>query len=198
MLRFKYSWIYDQTWRGFAKAGNFGTYPSSAEVRGYIEKIKSIWCPIEEDIALEISSIANLKWKEQQIICYVVGRCRPISEPLTIMVFESDQELVSTLIHELIHQIISQNGKEYDKASEFIRNRYRDESQVTLNHIFLFAVYAKMHIRIFGEEDLKKHIAKTVRPEYARAWEIANGEGYDSLIEKFTSELAVNSGNGNN
>ncbi|MDE1804864.1 MAG: hypothetical protein KGH59_03735 [Candidatus Micrarchaeota archaeon] len=193
MLTFRYSWVYDQTWKNFLKVNSAAdVYPASEETRRSIGRIGRLWYPLEGRIISAISESSHLRWKVGNIDCYLVGRCRPISDPLTIMPFRKDNEIVNTLTHELIHQIMIQNSRELRIAREFINNKYGEESQITLNHIFLFAVYAKIYPKVLEKRELGGQILQPSERDYARAWEIVNKEGYENIILEVVNRLTDN------
>lgn len=101
---FKYSHIYDQNWQTW-----FQVYKKSSrklsprKVQSYMKAAEKVWRKYEKIILQELPRIIKLKWKEKEIICYVVGDCRPFSDPLTLPVYEDKGLFVDVLTHELIH-----------------------------------------------------------------------------------------------
>jgi hypothetical protein len=77
-----------------------------------MEKVEKLWRRYEKKILKELPTITRLKWKSRFICCYVVGRCIPFSDPLTLPVYEKSQDyFIDTLVHELIHRLSTQNGE---------------------------------------------------------------------------------------
>jgi len=60
----------------------------------------------------ELSKITNLNWSEKQIICYVVGKAIPFSDPLTLPVYKKIDYAVDMLTHELIHRLFTQKSNQ--------------------------------------------------------------------------------------
>ena len=70
-----------------------------------------MWRKDEEKLLKELADISGLRWQEKSMACYVVGRCIPFSDPLTIKVYKELplNYFVDVLTHELIHQLFTQN-----------------------------------------------------------------------------------------
>jgi len=110
---FKYSWIYDQNWREWIKIyrKKIKRYHSIKQVQNYIKKAEKMWRKNEKKILTELSNITKLKWKSKFIYCYVVGRCIPFSDPLTLPVCKKHPDyFVDILVHELIHRLFAEEG----------------------------------------------------------------------------------------
>ena len=83
-INFKYSWIYDQTWKDLFGKKN---YPSPRVILSYTKKMENLWRREEKRILQELSRITHLNWQEESINCYVVGKCKPFSDPLTLHIY---------------------------------------------------------------------------------------------------------------
>jgi len=193
-ILFKYSWIYDQNWKEWIK--NYKTknlkYPSTKKVLNYTVKVEKIWRNYEKNILSELSRITGLKWKEDFIYCYVVGNCRPFSNPLTMPVYNDKGYFVDTLIHELIHQLFTQEGnmKQTTEAWKYINRKYRNETVRTRTHIPLHAILSYIYIIFFDEKRLKRDIiSKSFFYDYKRAWQIVQQEGYQNIIHEFIKRI---------
>ena len=101
-IEFKYSWIYDQNWKEWIKLyrRQLQQYPSEKKIQNFIKKVEPLWRKEEKKILQELSKITGLPWKVKTIICYVVGGCRPFSDPLTIRIFKNPNDFIDTLTHE--------------------------------------------------------------------------------------------------
>jgi len=190
-IEFRYSEVYDRNYRESTDIKNIlkeknQEYPSREEILEYIKKVKKLWEEQNEEILLEISNISKFNWKEEKIICYVVGICRPFSEPLTMRTYgKNTNRFITTLIHELIHQIFTQNKKEYSRWNNFVLEKYEKEKRLTKNHILLSAIHWKILNKFFGKDSIKKEIKQLNHEEYKRAWEIVKKETPDKIIKKF-------------
>jgi|SRR3989338_5338902 len=160
-------------------------YPSVKKIRSYIGKIESLWRKDEKKILNAISKFTGLKWKEKEMKCYVIGFGRPMSEPLTIKLYKNKNDFIDSLTHELIHKIQSQNRIKYKTWHEYILIKYKKESQTTKNHIFIHAILKEIYLNVLGKSRLKRDIKRCKSPDYARAWQIVETEGYKNIINKF-------------
>jgi len=160
-------------------------YPSRRKIRNYIKRIEPHWKKDEKKILKEISKITGLKWKEKQIKVYIIGSGTPYSDPLTMKLYSNQNDFVDTLTHELIHQIQSQNFKDYKKWALYLKKTYKNEVILTKRHILLHAVHKELYLNIFNEKRLKRNINRSSIQSYKRAWEIVESEGQKSIINKF-------------
>ena len=190
-IEFRSSFVYDNNFRDLKWIKEYlrkqkKKYPLDKEIENYIKKIKPIWKKYEKDILSRIQKITGLKWRDKKILVYVVGICRPISDPLTIGIYKDKKVFIDTLAHELIHQIQFQNEKNIGNWWKYVFNKYKKEPFKTKGHIFLYAVHWKLLLEIFNEKRLKENI-KFDGPysDYKRAWEIVEKEGYENIIKKF-------------
>lgn len=189
-IRFRYSWVYDQRHRKIAeRMGTLESYPSEESIRKYIEQITKVWETEGGTILRELSKISGIKWKEREIICYIVGQGRCFSDPLTMKYMKNKSEFVDTLTHELIHNLFMQ--KKGTKPF-FIawRKRFAKESIVTQNHILLHAVHKELYLRVFSKTRLARDIKKCQEyPDYKRSWDIVEALGHKELIDEFRNYL---------
>lgn len=185
---FRYSWIYDQHFKDIYKKN----YPSFSKVTNYIKPISYMWSKNEKNILTELSKITKLNWHEKEILCYVVGRAIPFSDPLTVPIYNNKEEFIDTLTHELIHKIFSQgnNLKLSESAWAYINRKYKSETSNTRIHIPLQAIHNHLILKFFSGKRLNREIS-TVQHllEYRKAWNIVKKEGYDSIIKEFTKRI---------
>ena len=154
---FKYSWIYDQNWKKWIKIykRKKGRYPSTKQILNYIEKVEKLWRKDEKKILEELSKVSGLKWRSKIIYCYVVGRCIPFSDPLTLSLYDKLDYFIDVLIHELIHQLFTQRGNmdKSKKAWNYINRKYRKESHTTRIHIPLHAIHSYIYLKFLIKKD---------------------------------------------
>ncbi|PIQ07481.1 MAG: hypothetical protein COW72_00100 [Candidatus Nealsonbacteria bacterium CG18_big_fil_WC_8_21_14_2_50_37_10] len=190
---FKYSWIYDQTWKEGLIGKKSKKYPSSKHVLNYIKKIEKLWQKEERRILLELSKISHLKWESKFIYCYVVGRCRPFSDPLTISVYEKYPDyFIDVLTHELIHNLFIQPGnyQKSKKAWGYFHQKYKKFSRNTRIHIPLQAIHSYIYYKFFNEKRLKRDIKLiSFLPDYKKSWQIVQKEGYKNIINEFVKRV---------
>lgn len=190
-ILFKYSSVYDQKWRrgelGGEKRGK--DYPSPQEVLKYIKIVEEEWEKEKDKILPEISKITGLPWQENYIYCYIVGRCRPFPFPLTLPIYTEDvQDFIDVLTHELIHRFFvpETTKSRVGDAWDYSNQKYREESRVTRMHILVYAIHSAIYFKFFGEERILNNIKRIKsRPDYKRAWEIVQKEGYKNIINDF-------------
>jgi hypothetical protein len=186
---FRYSHIYDQNWRDWIKIYKNDNIvsPTPDQVQKFIKRIEPLWRKDEKKILTELSKITGLKWSDKFIYCYIVGRCRPFSDPLTIRVYKKPNRFIDILNHELIHQLFMQKGNyEYSrKAWNHIHKKYKNETFTTQIHIPLYAIYTQTYLKLYNKRRLLDEVRNTTYPEYKRALEIVGKEGYENIIKEF-------------
>ena len=205
---FKYSWIYDEKWRmrmkynepkkkyskGWVKiyGKNPREVPNSRQILNYIKKIDRLWNNYDKKILKELSSLTGLNWKAKIIYCYVVGRCIPFSDPLTIPVYKKAPDyFIDVLIHELIHQLFTQEGN-YEKSKnvwDYFLEKYKGKSKTTKIHIPLHAIHTCVYKKFFTEKRLERDIELISSPDYKISWEIVQKEGYQKIVENFRKRI---------
>jgi hypothetical protein len=188
---FRHSHYYDQIYRDLSRTKD---YPKEKEIVNYIYKIQKIWKSISKKIIKELEKVTKLEFKDDKIICYVVGKAIPFSDPLTLPIFKNDYEyFIDNLIHELIHILFTQEGN-LSKAKnswKYIFNKYKSENFNTKLHIPVHAVHYHIYLRFFGEERLNKDIKLiSFLDDYRRSWNIVNKEGYGKILEEFVKRIS--------
>lgn len=192
---FKYSWIYDKNWKKWIKIYRKENqkYPSAKQIQNYIKKVENLWSTDEKKILTALQNITSLKWKSKYIQCYIVGRCIPFSDPLTLSVYDKKPDrFIDTLIHELIHQLFTQNGnfEQSKEAWNYIRRKYKDESHRVKTHIPLFAIYSYLYMNFYGEKRLRMSVKPIISMvNYKKAWDIVQKEGYQNIIKQFKKRI---------
>jgi len=188
---FRYSPIYDELW-GEKRGKKIKDYLSSKKILNYIKKVEKLWRKDEKKVLTELSKIIKLKWKEKQIYCYVVERCIPFSDPLTLPVYEKYPDyFIDVLIHELIHQLIfTQNEEETRKAWNYIWRKYKRETKKTKTHIPLHAIHTHIYLKFYDEERLKRDIKLLSHlKDFKKSWKIVRKEGYQKIIKEFVKRI---------
>ena len=189
---FKYSWIYDQHWKEVYKKDK--NYPTEKEILSYIKKVEKLWRKDEKKILKELEVVSGLKWQEKSIVCYVVGRCIPFSDPLTIKVYKelSLDYFVDVLTHELIHQLFTQNDnlQKSKKAWNYFHRKYKDEDFNTIIHIPVHAMHSHILLKYFGQARLNREIKSLSNlPDYKRTWDIVQEDGYQDIAKEFKKRI---------
>ena len=191
-LDFKYSYVYDDIFRKSIELSRFikksgSKYPSPMKIIEFMDEIEDVWEKEGNKILDKISRISGLKWKVNEIQCYVVGFCRPMSDPLTIKLCNDITHAIDVLTHELIHYL--QSGVDevkWNKWQKYLSHKYTKESITTREHIFLNAVHMALYLEIFGADRLMRDMWNSnISKEYKRSWEIVEEEGPDEIVRRF-------------
>ncbi len=190
-IEFRYSGVYDDSYRNRTKINELlkergKTYPSVKKIRLYIERVRKLWQKRERKVLEKISELSGLKWKEQNIRCYVIGFGRPFSDPLTLRLYEHKEDFMDTLTHELIHQMQIQNHERTKKWFDYVKKEYANESKLTKSHIFLHALHTEIYLQLLNRTRLEKNIKEDKNyPDYNSSWEIVQKEGHQEIIKEF-------------
>lgn len=191
-IDFKYSYVYDDIFRNSVELKNFlkkqgKKYPSSMEIIDFMNEIEIVWKTEGNRILEEMSNVSGIKWKVRNISCYVVGACRPMSDPLTIKICNDITHGIDILTHELIHQLQSTvPDKKWVKWQKYLDEKYPRETRTTKDHIFLNAVHMALYLQLFGADRLMRDMWNSnVSNDYKRSWEIVEKEGPDKIVNKF-------------
>lgn len=71
---------------------------------------------------------------------------------------------------------------------DWLREKYHNYSNITINHIIVHAVLKKIYLKHFNEAVLKRDIEfSRKKPDYKKAWDIVEEIGSDTIIEEFIS-----------
>jgi hypothetical protein len=183
---FRYSWIYDKNCEEWSRTHRTWKYPSPEKSLNFIKKVEPLWRKQERKVLRELSKITGLSWKEKTIAAYVVGSIRAFSDPLTLRIRKYPNDYIDTLIHELIHQLFTQDGnrKQWQKGWIYLFRKYKKESQTTRIHIPLHAIHEHIFRKFFGEKRLQREILGSQKfKDYRRSWAIVRKEGYGNIIQ---------------
>jgi len=187
---FTYSSVYDRRYKEMWLKEGKRNYPSPKKVLNYIKKVEKLWRKDEKKVLKELSKITHLEWRAEFIPCYVVGRCRPFSMPLTVPICEKKDYFIDVLVHELIHNLFTQNKERLKKAWNYFNKKYKTKSWTIRLHVLVHAIHSHIYFKFFGEKRLKENIKIiSFRPDYKKAWEIVEKEGYNDIISELVERL---------
>jgi len=193
-INFKYSWIYDQIWKDSVGKKGKKNYPSQRRILSYIKKIEKLWRKKEKIVLQELARVTRLKWQREAIDCYVVGRCKPFSDPLTVHIYERMPDyFIDVLIHELIHNLFIQPGNEQKtkKTWQYFHRQYKKLPFNTRIHIPLHAIHSHIYYKFFNEKRLKRDIKLiSFLPDYKKSWQVVRKEGYRKIIGEFAERVS--------
>lgn len=184
-IKFRYSWIYDMTSRkNLDSYRKKLPYPSPKKIQDYISNVEKEWGKIGKKILQYLSKTAGIKWKEKEIICYVVGRSKPLSDPLIMEIYEKRTDwFIDVLIHELIHRLFIQENN-LEKLYK-LSKKYKKDIHITV-HIILNAIHKDVYLKFFNAKRLLREIKIFSNfPEYKEAWDFVEKSDYKKIIEDF-------------
>ena len=156
-----------------------------AKLRKYPEIYSGYWSKYSVTIPKRLSEISGLGWKETSVTCYLVGKHRSFSDPLSITAYEKEGPFLDALTHELIHRLVHQNQECLPGFWNWLKQKYPEESQLALNHVPVFAMQKALYIDVFGENraELQRTKPVSIKDDYSIAWEIVDNEGYVKIIK---------------
>jgi len=97
------------------------------------------WKRKEKKVLSSIEKNSRLKFPNENIKCYFINhmKYKAFSNPLTIRIGGSIEDIETTLIHELIHNLLEFNEK---KISRLMEKIYTEEGRTFRNHIPLLLI----------------------------------------------------------
>ena len=188
MIEFRYSWIYDQKFK------DKGKKYSPKKIEEYIKKVKKIWGKYEKDILKELQKISGLKWEEKKIICYIISKTIPFSDPLTIPIYKNKNYFIDVLTHELIHRLFTQNtNREITNRSwKMIQRKLKKENINVRVHVILNAIHKHILLKFFNKKRLNKNIKSLNHlKDYKKSWEIVERQRCENIIKSFKKNLGT-------
>ena len=185
-IEFRYSWIYNQE-----NKARFTDplYPPADKIREYIEEVKEAWKPKQKTLLNAIAKNSGLPWREDAIVCYVVGRGVPMSDPLTMPLYENNRDLfIEKFVHELIERILM-HPRNLEVKQDFWEAMFRafsaDGVKVSYR-VPVDAIYSEIHAKYFKlSKAYTDESLMTRNLDYRRAWELVNELGHKKIIEQF-------------
>ena len=87
------------------------------EIQIYTRKLQAKWNKILKPVYQTLRKVSQSNWQVKEMKCYVVKNCKynGISHPLTIRMEKDFDLALDTLIHELIHILVTLDVKKYKK-----------------------------------------------------------------------------------
>ncbi len=183
-LEFRHSWTYDQENRlRFTDP----LYPSGDEIREYITEVRDAWKPKQRALLNSMSRISGLPWREDAMVCYVVGRGVPMSDPLTLPVYKGQAGLfVEKLAYMLVERLLmhDMNLRARGAFWESMFSSLREDGVKVSYMVPVNAIYREVCSKHLGSPDDSGSLA-TTNLDYMRAWEIVNKLGHSDVIGRF-------------
>ena len=180
--QFHYSHIYDEH---LAHPKGF-VMPTEKFIYKNVDKLELKWRKIEEKILKELEYVTGLKWQEADIYIYATSGAGWFSDPLTMSIVEDIDFMLDTLIHELIHRILSENEnwEIIKKRWSKLMDKYKKENLNARIHVPIHAIHKHIFLKFFSQKKLELEI-KRVKDDkdYARAWSLVEGQDYRAIIK---------------
>ncbi len=174
---------------------NDWTPPTKEAMDVRVKNYREAWRQIEERVLKSLQENLKLNFKRNVIDVHIVsGNPRQFSRPLVIKSGYSKVDFIITIIHELIHVLLSDNEHALPHPKDIFPKHHK-ESQTTKNHIVVHAVLKIIFLETLNSKELldrnieisTKHSTK----DYLRAWEIVNDNGANQIISEFISSYKV-------
>jgi len=146
-VSFEYARIYDEV---LTEMSRKKLSPSQGEEAEELAKdFEKYWRNKETRIISSIEKNSKLKFKKKEIRCYFVNHLgyHAISNPLTIRIGGTLEDMRDILVHELIHNLLIDNEK---ITLPLIKRTYEDEDFSFKNHVVVLLIERKVTEDIFG------------------------------------------------
>ncbi len=193
-VRIKYAWLLSDVASGVLNE----KYGDGTPLRSYDEyveiasKYQKWWNPHNDAILQGICKILDLEFRQNIIDVNVAPWFTPISDPMVVgPAFESQDQFINTLTHEMIHRLITDNT-----AIDYDHNFVQDWKKLfgeshdwnTLVHIPVHAVMKKLYLDVLNRKglfELDIEETKNYKP-YADAWKYVNANDYNEIINSLS------------
>lgn len=192
-VRIKYAWllansasvVMNEKWGDGTPLRSFKEYEKIAE------KYEKWWRPHNDQVLLGICEILGLEFRQNIIDVNVAPWFSPISDPMTIgPAFKTNDDLVNTLVHEMLHRLITDNTLypyDYDFLSQWREMFGSEHAQNTLIHIPVHAAMEALYAKLDRPDLLLLDIEQTKKYKaYRDAWVYVKKVGYQAVIDKLT------------
>jgi hypothetical protein len=189
-VRIKYAWLLSDVASTVMneKYGDGTPLRSFDEYEEIVQKYREWWNSYSSIVLHGICDILQLEFRQNVIDVNVAPWFTPISDPMVIgPAFSSQDSLVNTIAHEMIHRLITDNTDidyEHDFLSDW-KNLFGDTRDWnTLVHIPVHATMKKLYLDIINRPDLYELDMNEVEQNkpYADAWSYVNSHDYHEII----------------
>jgi hypothetical protein len=183
-IEFRYSWVYDHENK---LRYTDPLYPSGDNIRDYIEEVSQNWKSRQRTILNSITRTSGLPWQEDLILCYLVGRGLPLSDPLTMPLYEGQPE---TFLEKMTYQLVERmvmHPRNLKSQSGFWEAMFRSMSEDGVKVSYMVpvnAIFRELQSRYFQTQDPSKSLL-TKNMDFRRSWEIVDSLGHSTIIERF-------------
>jgi hypothetical protein len=172
-------------------------YPSAPEAQAKVGEYRTLWEEINaKDKIMKLIVEKCGVTLPRDVEVWIFGRgMSAMSSPFLVPAFRKDgtpytrDQLIQTLIHEVLHRFtFDENNPGIPDYWRVIRAEYSDESPVTQNHIFVYALLDIVLTELYGQEQLGDFI-QPWDSDYKRAVEIVAQKGAQNLLDQFRNFL---------
>jgi len=189
-LTFIYAYPFDARMRTITET-NGELYPTIEVVKEQIGRVETLWNETNEKhtILLELSMVTK-RVPERNLECFVFGGgSSSMSTPFLLAAcgrngeLKTDQKLIDTIIHELLHIFLVTNNKPYWMS---VQEQFCNEEPACRNHILLYALLYDVYQRLFSTEPMDFH-RDNLPSGYGRAIELVKELGHKNIIDEYHS-----------
>lgn len=162
---------------------------SPEECEAIAQQYRDFWSPYEGQVMKAMHDVIGLEYHTNVIDVYVAPWFYTFSDPLVIgVVFDTQQKLVVTLTHELLHRLFMDNRTTDDKYTvENWEKMFGKHDFVTLVHIPVYALMHAIFIDELKQPDWLKSEKRTTKA-YKDAWAYVEKNGYKEIITKLKTQ----------
>jgi hypothetical protein len=174
-INFKYSGQYNM-----ALEGAFAI-PSSRIDKAILD-MENFWKNNYSKIKEELFNITGLIFHDIVIDCYI-NSVTSFSDPLSIKI-DKAKVMENTLVHELIHVLLTQNYElGIKKQWDSFMKKYDEYNILTRSHIAVHAIHYALAKKIFPDR-IHEIIHATNHPDYVVAWNIVLDKEPENIIKE--------------
>jgi len=193
-IRIKYAWLL----AGEASVVMNEKYGDGTPLAGFevyeqiVIKYNAWWSPHSTKILNGLCGILGLEFRQNIIDINVAPWFNPISDPMVIgPAFRSEDALVNTIAHELIHRLITDNtvvDYDHDFLADWSQLFGNNHDWNTLVHIPVHAVMKRLYLDVIDRPDLLAFDVEDTKNNipYANAWNYVNSNDYLKIIDSLS------------
>lgn len=193
-IRIKYAWLLADVASVVLneKYGDGTPLRSHDEYKKVADTYRTWWRPHNDTIVRGLCDILDLEYRQNIIDINVAPWFNAISDPMVIgPAFTSEEILVNTITHELIHRLLTDNTSvqyDHDFLTDWKKLFGDDHDWNTLIHIPVHAVMKKLYLDVIDRPDLLKLDIEVVKdnPPYAAAWTYVENADYSAIVDSLS------------
>lgn len=156
-----------------------------------VKEYNQAWSEYEDKVIPAICQLLDLEFKQNIIDIYIAPFSNSISDPMVISTKYTTERFIDTIIHEIIHRLLTDNTKMPLKNNERLLSHWKplfgeEYNFVTLVHIPVHAVLKYIFIDVLNEPSrFERDVETTKKYEaYKLAWSHVNDNDYKQIIEQ--------------